>query len=65
MYTKKYEKEFLKIGIDIKPVPSYYSPDSFGRELMRNVQQSFPISYSADTILTGEEKKVEEMEPAK
>ena len=52
MNTNKYAEEFTKMGIDIKPISPYYTPDSFGRELMRNARQGFPISYSNETILT-------------
>lgn len=57
MNTNKYAEEFTKMGIDIKPISPYYTPDSFGRELMRNARQGFPISYSNETILTEENKE--------
>ncbi len=49
MNTDKYSQIFESLGIPIQPLPSSYSPDSYGRRLLAMSQTEHGVSYSAST----------------
>ena len=55
MNVKEYEVQFELFGLEVKPLPGNYTPDSFAQLLMRDFPQKPAITYSAATNY--EEKK--------
>ena len=49
MDNEKYELKFKDLGIEIKPLPDNYTPDSYAQSLLQNIPQKPDISYSANT----------------
>ena len=49
MNKESFELQYKSLGLDIKPLPSNYTPDSFAQSLMRDIPQKPAISYSANT----------------
>ncbi|MBR4751571.1 MAG: hypothetical protein IK077_07400 [Thermoguttaceae bacterium] len=56
MGDEKYKLQFEAFGLEIKPLPSNYTPDDYARRLMSGVLQRPDISYSDRTDYTGEKK---------
>ena len=57
MKTQEYMELFQKYGIDIKPLPQNYDPETYGRELMRECWKEKGVSYSASTNTTKSDNK--------
>ena len=57
MNDETYRTQFKDLGLEVKPLPSNYTPDSYARFLMQGVQQKPAISYSDSTNYTGEKKE--------
>lgn len=56
MGNEKFVSQFKVFGIEPKPLPGNYTPENYGRWLMRNVQRKTAVSYSDRTDYTGEKK---------
>lgn len=49
MREQDYYKIFKELGIEIKPLPENYNPDSYGRTLVMNNKTTIDVSYSSST----------------
>lgn len=49
MNNEKYTQIYKSLGVLIKPLPSNYDPDDYGRRLFAMTQPKNGISYAAST----------------
>ena len=49
MENNNYEEQYKALGLEIKPLPNNYTPDSFAQSLLKDIPQKPAISYSANT----------------
>ena len=49
MENKQFEQQFKVLGLEIKPLPQNYTPDTFAQSLLRDVPPKPAITYSANT----------------
>ena len=51
MREQDYARLFKQLGIEVKPLPPNYDPESFGKELMTGFYEEQGVLYSATTSL--------------
>lgn len=49
MDKRDYYQIFKDLGIEVKALPEYYDPDSYGRMLLQGNNTTVDISYSSST----------------
>lgn len=52
-----YKEIFDELKIDVKPLPSNYTPDEFANELMRGFNNASGVSYAISTDYDMQKKK--------
>ena len=60
MDNKEFELQFKALGIEVKPLPQNYTPDSYAQFLMKDIPQKPAITYAANTNYKGEEESKKE-----
>lgn len=58
----KFNSLYKALGIEVKPLPSNYSPDSYAQQLMKDLPKKSDVSYSVGTNYKCETSSQEEKE---
>lgn len=60
MNNKEIELQFKALGLEIKPLPENYTPDSYAQLLMKCIPHKPAITYAANTNYKNEEENKKE-----
>ena len=60
MDDKKFEMQYISIGLEIKPLPRNYSPENFARGLLKNISKKSQVSYTCGTNYAMKDKTIRE-----
>lgn len=57
--AKDFERIYKNFGINVEPVGDNYNPETYGRELMRELYSSDGVMYSSSTNYVQEASSIE------